>query len=222
MDDISKTDVSSETEIVIYSEIGDMTGLDLADSKETHFQIESNFINGNKCRVRKTIKNENIDYLFTIKIKDKDSEISKCVELNTVVDEEFFKTFFKTTDRIIQKYRYTFTRDIKLNIEGKEVTVPNIAYQVDVFFKKGYGVKGCIISEWCKIDIEIDKINDFLEKNYPNQSITKLTVNISDLPFKPKKSILSSDCSEEKEQKIKELWDNEYIIKREESMTEVY
>lgn len=218
MDDISKTDVSSETEIVIYSEIGNMTGLDLADSKETHFQIESNFDNGNRCRVRKTIRNENIDYIFTIKIVDKNSQISKCEELDKEVDEEFFKTFFKASDRIIQKYRYTFNKDIKINLEGKEIIVPNINYEVDVFFKKGYGVQGCVISDWCKIDIEIDKINEYLESNYPDLKDIKLSVSISDLPFKPKKSILSSDCTDLKKQKIKELWDNEFITIKEENM----
>lgn len=211
MTDISKTDVSTETEIVIYSEIGDMTGLDLADSKETHFQIESNFVNGVKTRVRKTIKNEKVDYIFTIKIKDKKSKVNKCEELNIEVDELFFKTFFKTAERIIQKYRYTFNKDIKININGKEIVIPNIDYQVDVFFKKGYGIKGCVVSGWCKIDIEIDKINEYLEKNYPNESKLDITVNITELPFKPKKHILSSDCTDAKKEKIKELWDNEFI-----------
>lgn len=218
MTDISKTDVSTETEIVIYSEIGDMTGLDLADSKETHFQIESNFVNGNKTRVRKTIKNDQVNYIFTIKIKDKNSQISKCEELNLDVDETFFNTFFKTSDRIVQKYRYTFNKEIKLSINGKEIIIPNIDYQVDVFFKKGYGVKGCTICDWCKIDIEIDKINEYLESNYPNEENVKLAINISELPFKPKKSIVSSDCTDTKKQKIKELWDNEFISFKDETM----
>ena len=219
LDNPNDSNTTVETEIVIYSEIGDMSGLDLADSKETHFQLESNFDNGNRCRVRKSIRNETVDYIFTIKVIDKNSEISKCEELNKEVDEEFFKTFFKVSDRIIQKYRYTFNKDIKINAEGKEIIVPNIKYEVDVFFKKGYGIKGCVISDWCKIDIEIDKINEYLESNYPDLKDIKLSVSISELPFKPKKSILSSDCTDMKKQKIKELWDNQFITLKEETMT---
>ena len=218
LDDSTNTDTTIETEIVIYSEIGEMSGLDLADSKEIHFQLESNFDNGNRCRVRKTIKDSKVDYVLTIKVLDKNSEISRCEELEKEVDEEFFKTFFKISDRIVQKYRYIFNREIKINRDGKEIIIPNINYEVDVFFKKGYGVESCVISNWCKIDIEIDRINEYLEKSYPDLKDLKLTVSISDLPFKPKKSILSSNCTDIKKQKIKELWNNEFVTIKKEDM----
>lgn len=210
--------VNTETEIVIYSEISNINGLELADSKEKHFQLETNFINGDKCRVRRTIKEEDINYTFTIKIKNKDSNISKCEELEKEVDELFFKTFFKTSDNIVQKIRYTFNRSISIIINGEKIIIPDINYEVDVFFKKDYGVRGCLVSDWCKIDIEIDKVISYLEENRPGDEDIEISLNISDLPFKPKNSILASNCTDKEKEKIKELWKNNFSTIREEYM----
>lgn len=213
LEDDSQTVKQKETELVIYSKITNHDGFSKANAKENHIQLSSKFKNDVGCRIRKTTKNDKVDYLFTFKLKDKESNIQTSEEFNTPVDETFFEGFKKVCDVYTDKTRYIFISDKNelTFTEGEEkrvITIPNVLYEVDVFNKEDGTV-----SDWCKIDIEVDTILNFLEKNHPELKNIKLNIKVSHLAFSPTDSIIDSDKTADQATFISSLWDNEFNIK---------
>lgn len=204
---------NKETEVAIYAKIGNPNGFVDANSKEQHEQIEGKFAKGPNCRVRKTTKDDNDSYVFTFKVKGESVEetVTANKEFNVEVDNDFFEAF-KTSvaEKFVLKTRYIFnSENVELtfvqNDEKKNITIPNIIYEVDVY-KKPDGS----LSEWCKIDVEVDTILNFLDKEYPELKDVKLNIKISQLPFRPEEAIIGSTEDEDKKAFLSNLWDNEF------------
>lgn len=214
MSDVSKTNVSKENEIVIYAKIGNAEGLKFATEKEEHTQLEATLNSGNRCRVRKVLKNDSIKYFYTLKVKQegKESNISSSTEYNTEVDEDFCKGFNQVADKVIYKNRYIFLKNIKITIDDKIIEIENVKHEVDLFKRFDSYTKQNITSDWCKIDIEIDAINKYIEDNYPDREDVKFTISITDLPFEPMTPIMSSTATEEQKDKLNQLWKEEFSI----------
>lgn len=202
-----KTTKSPENEIVLFAKIGDPEGFHHADEKEHHVQLEGAFTTGPRARVRETIKDDKTNYVFTIKVKQPPKEggelVSACVEDNTVVDKNFFETYKQVAERQIDKTRYTFHSDLvqltlkTANDVSTTVEIPQIKYEVDVFDND---------PEWCKIDIEVNVILDFLAKDYPDIKEIKLNLKVSHLPFKPTDVIIAASQSDEERVQVDALW----------------
>lgn len=199
-----------ETELVIYAHIGDPAGLDQCTSKERHVQVEGTFSTGVRCRVRHVNKGGQDDYSFTYKLKtnaeDGGSSVEASIEHTVPVDQPFFHDFMKAAERIILKTRYIFNSQritMTLNKDEEEpqvIEIPNVQFEVDVF--DGQPEDGM----WCKIDLEVDVILDYLKAHYPQVQKMALTATVTNLPFKPGNIMLSHAADEAVQEKISELW----------------
>lgn len=207
------TKQNKETEVAIYAKIGNPDGLQEANSFELQEQIEGKFAKGPKSRVRKTTKDNTDTYVFTFKVKSENTEevVRANKEFNVDVDKDFFEAF-KTSiaEKFVIKTRYIFnSENVELTFmqdsEKKNIAIPNIIYEVDVY-KKPDGT----LSEWCKIDVEVDNILNFLDKEHPGLKDVKLNIKISHLPFKPEEAILGTTQNEKEKAFLSDLWDNEF------------
>ncbi len=203
---------SLETEVVLYCRIGNPEALENAVRKEEHVQLEGEFVNGTRCRVRKTTRNEEVSYVFTYKLKDRkeqnDTVIESSDERNAVVDEAFFQGFYKIAFREIHKVRYVFSsQNVTLSLTSSEtgepvkVQLPNVEFEVDVFTNQPE--PGTL---WCKIDVEVDNILNFVKEKHPELKDVKLHLGVSNLPFAPQDIIQAATDDGGQRDRISELW----------------
>ena len=197
-----------ETEVVIFAKIGNMDGLQQANSQEHQLQLTTSLGKQNTCRVRRTSKDDAVEYTYTFKLKNatEGAVVPLQHEYNVAVTEDFFIGFKQVAEYAQDKIRYIFqsekiTLKYSENDEDKVIDVPDMIYEVDVF-KKADGT----FSEWCKIDIEIDKMMQYIDHNYPDIRDIKMSLKISHLPFEPKESFIGSENPE----RMDELYKNEY------------
>lgn len=209
------TNISEENEIEIYAKIGNFDGLHKANVTEKQIQITAKLgLNDNYCRVRKSTINGKDTYTYTFKVKNR-SEIDSIASRHEYTitlndDEEFFNSFKLIADKLQTKTRYIFNSDkITINYsdhdENKVIEIPDIKYEVDVYEKPNGE-----LSEWCKIDIEIDKIMQFIDHNYPDLKDIKLRISISHLPFEPIQSFMKDDSNPEIMSRIHDLFEHEF------------
>lgn len=213
LEEVNNTVVKKETEYVVYAKIGNPEGLKSAVSKEHHLQIEAALKSGAKTRVRATTKNNETKYEYTLKIKTKNEEGNEFnKEYNLEVDQTFMLAYKEAADKYVDKIRYKFTSEsviMKAVIDGNltELSIPNVEYEVDV-----YKNKEGKYSEWCKIDIEVDNILNFINSHHKNISDIKLVIKISHLPFEPRDAILVANATDEQHKFLSNLWDTEFNI----------
>lgn len=198
-----------ETEVVVYAKVGEPARLEECASYEDHVQLETKFQNGTRCRVRKTTKDTKDAYHFTFKIptvSDDKSGMESNQEVTVEVDEDFFKAFLQVAERKLVKRRYNFTSEnVTLTVQDqgqdRDIVIPNIQYEVDIYTKEDGQV-----SEWCKIDVEVDNIITYIESNHKEIGDIKLMVKVSQLPFAPSSTILAMNATDEQRIKIDEIW----------------
>ncbi len=198
---------SIEKELTVYAKIGEMDRLHLANRYEQHVQLEGKFSTKGRFRARRTIlgtpkkllSNEPVsellgEYTMTIKIPDESNSVDNAVRSNTEHSTEISKEFFEAMELIAEKKqikkRYFFdSKDIVIQIgsEKKRVVIPSIIYEVDVFQKHDGE-----ISEWCKIDLEVQDLFTFMKTNYPQVKQIDLKMILSTLPFKPSEFLVMS------------------------------
>jgi hypothetical protein len=205
-----KQSKANETEVVVYAKIGEFEGLKLADSKEDHIQLEGKFGNGVNCRVRKVTREEGVKFFFTYKLNHKTvgSAIDSIQEYTVEVDESFFEGFRFVATRELKKTRYNF-KSSKVTLttdQSKTIDHSNVNYEVDVYTKADGE-----LSDWCKIDVEVDIILDTIEEEHPDSKDIKFTVKVKHLPFKPYESILAMNANDEQKLKLDDIW-KEFVL----------
>lgn len=225
---------SSETEVVVYCKVMNFDGLQQASRVELHEQLETQFSNGTRCRVRKTTQgavvaveseepepvtemllgNSGTDaYVFTFKVPSGSEEgFDAHTEFSVPVDKDFFEGFRAVADHRLMKTRYVFASNkiILQYVEGQDdriIEVPNITYEVDVYLDSSGQ-----ICEWVKIDIEIDPILDHLKVHYPDLNNIKLNVKITHLPFEPADPILTLSATDDQQTFIDVLWRDHFRL----------
>lgn len=203
-----------ENEITIFAKIGNIEGLKQAVRQEGQIQIEARLGAENHCRVRRTDKAGEVGYMYTFKLRNASNSapVASKHEFNLPVDEDFFNGFKQVADKEQNKTRYIFesekiTLSYKENDEDKVLDIPDVIYEVDVF-KKADGT----ICEWCKIDVEIDQVMQFLEHNHPELKNINMTVKITHLPFEPKDSFICSGPDDENHARVAALYEHEFCI----------
>jgi len=174
----NKTNKSSENEIVVYAKLLSMAGLSTL-TPIRQVQIQGRFIDGTRCRVRKTTKvidgGSKDDYEFTFKVKDISKKYDSCIEYNTVVNSDFLEGFIGTAECVVIKDRYIInSTSVTLAIDGESILLPNLAYEIDIFFNE----EG-IALDWCKIDIEVDALLDHIDLNYADISQINLRLALT-------------------------------------------
>lgn len=199
-----------ETELVLYAKVNEPTMLDQCSDKERHVQVEGTFSTGVRCRVRHINKGGEDTYEFTYKLKSETKEggnnVEACVEHTVAVDKPFFDDFLKVAERVITKTRFIFNSQrisMKLNKDSEDaevIEIPNVQFEVDVFDNQPQE------ELWCKIDLEVDNILNFLKTNYPQVKDIKLVATVTTLPFKPDNILLGHSQDDKVKDKISELW----------------
>ena len=120
--------------------------------------------------------------------------------------------FRDVAEQGVLKTRYEFASDtITLTYveadERHDIEVPDITYEVDVYVDQ----QGQVY-EWCKIDIEVDAILDYLTQHHPELQNIKLNVKISHLPFEPSDAILTLSATDEQKAFVDSLWQDHYRL----------
>ena len=209
--------MKQETELTFYGKIGNWSGFEQALSMEVQ-QQHSFFFNQDdekkksQMRVRSTVKDGVAVYEQTIKLPvfNSDTQTFGNQEFSVEITEEFFHAWIKATQVYgIHKLRYIFlSKNVELDIgNGEVITLPEIKYEVDVFLNKN-GDK----SKWCKIDIEMDHILDYLKEQHKDISKFDVKVKISSLPIQLENVFSAKTDNEEEKKAIAHFWNTFQIV----------
>lgn len=205
----------TETELVVYCKVGYFEGLKEAVKKERQDQYEiksSNDKNGSKgcVRIRKTVCSDGVSIVLTNKVRTEDSNLSISEEYNTDITQEHFDAFAKICSKKTIKDRFIFmVKNVSIGVTGEStstIEVPELKFEVDVFLKEGG-----TYHEWCKIDIELDPLLKLMNESDMNITDFNLTINVSNLPFKPADAFVGSNATEE-QNKILDYFYSEVFI----------
>lgn len=204
-----------ENEVTVYAKIMNPEALNQATRKEDHVQVEAKLSNGARTRVRKVTSNGKVDYISTLKTPgSKSATLSSNFEAEASVTEEYFNLFSTISERTLVKTRYSFVYQqfaFTLFIDGDKqiITIPEIVYEVDVFTRDDGEV-----SQWCKIDVELDAIAQHIKAAHPDYREFDFVLKINHLPFHPTEAILSKDKDPAKMKIMSDLWENEFIRRK--------
>lgn len=211
------TKISEETEITVFGRLDSFEPLNEFNEVEDHIQLETKFSNGKKARVRKTIKNGEVDYELTFKSNksisgDVQPTIPTTVEHTIKVDSLIFDYFKTVCEKAFYKKRYTQrSKNVQLVINIDEETqqtieLPELLFQIDVYEKQSGG-----FSQWCKIDIEIDKIKRKIKELYPDCEVSiAIKLSLKNLPINLLDSIIKETADKVDLEIIDNLFKDEY------------
>ena len=209
----SKDKVEKEQEVTIYAEMSEPSGLAQAYDQEEHIQAEIKVDETHRIRVRKTTKKEGTPtYHMTSKVTISNEEGLRVFDEQTSeISEEAFDVFMKVVDKYQKKARYYFKVEKLVISEGGEnnsLEVDDFKYEVDVFTNNA-GKQ----STWCKIDLEIQDLQEKIKEAGINTDKFNLTVGAGSLPFKPTNFIIMDKyTSEEDITKVTELYNTQFLI----------
>ena len=210
---VKKDDPKREDEVVFYAVMTNPDGLRLADSKVTQQQCEIKVKNKGRVRVRKYSK-EGLDPTFelTFKTKSNNAGIEGSIEQNNDINQNIFDGFRALCSEEMTKDRFCFpVKSIQITSDKgtEDVDIEGIFYEVDVFFNEDGSY-----NENIKIDLEVNKLLDYINQKRPDIGDFRLNVKIMDLPFKPHQVIVKDkNTTEEDNQKIQHLYDTIFIKK---------
>lgn len=203
-----------EEEITIYAKIGNMDGLSQASSMEQHEQAEIKTDIG-RIRIRKTTRNGRVPvYDLTTKKPITSGATVNNRERSKSISEDVYNVFMDVCPTFMAKTRYTFKSEqlrIKRGDMESTIKTSEFNFEVDVFTKADG-----TISNWCKIDIEVDKIAEIMKENGISVEQIKLIAVISRLPFEPNNIVIDDGKDEDpdKQELLKELFTSEFLITR--------
>ena len=193
--------MSKEIELAFFCEVTEPAGYAEAIAVEDHLQYEYRppaDENGNRrgrVRIRMTKKNGIVSYTQTIKTPiDKDSKLGDHEE-TIEISESFFETWRKAFCSSGQKkIRYVYLAEqVVLKVDQNSITMPKVKFQVDRF----YNAEGKM-SQWVKVDIEIQDIVDYLKDGEADIKNAKFDIDFSNLPLGIKRvvSMVTEDPDE--------------------------
>ena len=208
-----------EQEIIILAKMGDPTQLSKASRYESRIQANIFTKEGNKFRIRKSVRSNNPPYftLTTKRYTDSGGITKKCIERTTEISPDTFNNLILNTAEDITAYtRYFFPietltfqkdgNDVQISLKGKK-----IYWEVDVFQKEDD-----TNSEWVKIEVEVQDFIPILEENNIDINGTFETcLKMSNLPIKPKDIIVVSEKSNDPDRNalIDYIFQNEIQVK---------
>jgi hypothetical protein len=214
------TSKSSEKEVTIYGIIKNTDGLKKADKiiEQEQYEIKPDKKQGlgGKIRVRKETIGEQVTYEMTVKVKQAQSVVDHSMEYTVPIDSEMFQAFKSIASSGMIKTRYVFNiKRVKFVDESDEDTKvsalfkkPDAAYEVDVF----HDAEGFAFG-WCKIDLELDVINDLVRQKIDTDSKIKIIAKISKLPFKPENCFIGSMADERQKLLLDDLYTHVFTVK---------
>ncbi len=203
-----------EDEVTIYAKIMNPEGLAQASYIEQHEQAEVKTKAG-KIRIRKTTQNGRLPtYELTTKTPVASQGTFKNIETTKKINEEIYNMFMSVCSDFMSKTRYVFKAEqlrIKRGDMDATIKTNELKYEVDVFTKADGS-----ISQWCKIDLEVDKIAEILTANNVTVQNLKLVASISGLPFEPDYVAIDNRDNDDPDRKafITALYQKEFLIPR--------
>lgn len=193
---------TKETELYFYGRVTNTDGFEQAVSQEIHEQYEyrPGGYGSSKVRIRATTIDGKVTYTETIKVPTKKDDTAQiCTEATVEITEDYFeacKKLYAVTG--VKKIRYVFlSKKVSLNTNGEAVLLPEVKYEVDVLLDK-QGNR----SKWCKIDIEIDSVLNFLKENHPDVKDFDATVSLKSLPIGLEDVFNASSPTEEQKEAL--------------------
>lgn len=207
--------VENEKEITILCKIGNFEGLQQSFDNEHHLQAQICKNDKGMVRIRKTTfvgKRTNTPAIeLTTKTQISDGGIRSVQEKTEPIDESIFSQLLEVAEKYMDKTRYLFKMEtLEVSFEDKIYDLSDIGlvYEVDVFKKKDGSV-----SQWCKIDVEVQGIEEKLKELNLDVEKISFKVVISKLPFEPTDFILvDEEENADKQELIRELFDNEFLV----------
>lgn len=206
-----------ESEIEIYAQITDFSGLEQATAIELQLQGEIKIpVEGGepiRQRVRATTPAPDLlnnakqiaKYELTCKTAIQESNgIRSMMEDTTEIERTFGNWFLRNVAKnIIVKKRFKFpSREVKIETENGAIVLPEVIFEVDVF-SNGDWTKPCPI---CKIDIEMDPVLNYLKEHHPDLTNIATKIKVSHLPFKPEHITPVLNEDESIKEKVKQFW----------------
>ncbi len=203
-----------EKEITIYARITNPQGLEEAYSREEQVQGEIKIDADSRLRVRKTTqKDQEPVYTMTSKIALANEDGLRSFEEKTEnIDEPTFTLFIQSLSSYQKKTRYLFNIEKIVAESGeagdeKALSIDGFKYEVDVFTN----TEGKT-SEWCKIDLEIQDLEEKFKEAGIDVDTFNITVGASKLPFAPADAfVMSADTSKEDRDKLTQIYDTEFL-----------
>jgi hypothetical protein len=214
------TSKSSEKEVTIYGLIKNTEGLKQADQiiEQEQYEIKPDKKRGlgGKIRVRKETIGEQVTYEMTVKVKQSQTIVDHSMEYTVSIDSEMFEAFKSIASSGMIKTRYVFNvKKIRFTDDSDENAVvagifkkPDASYEVDVF----HDAEGFMFG-WCKIDLELDVINDLVRQKIDDESKLKIVAKVSELPFKPEKCFVGSVADDRQKLLLDDLYQHVFTIK---------
>lgn len=193
-----------EEEITIFAKVGDFNGFAKADSSSNIQELSTLIPGRGKSRHRKISDGDGTHYIANIKGFGQGDVVKTALDEDIASTAAFYEAGRMLADRLVIRDRFVFTGSTAcLTIGGKEVMVPPIDFQVDVFHRFD-GRE----SEWVKIDIEVNRLMDALRSMGKDKSDLELEIRVSHLPFLPQDAFIVSDKNTPEEKAlVKKIWE---------------
>lgn len=203
----------NERESTIYARMTNPAGLWQA-AKVLHQEQAQIKAPGGNIRVRmERVDGANAwEYTLTTKhftaaengVKDADEETK-------VIDEQAYRMFKSVCKEYMRKTRFVFMVE-RLIIEKPgvrtEIELKDVKYEVDVFYKQNGEV-----SEYVKIDVELQAIKPQLDALGIELDVTDLTARISRLPFAPVAAFVDDGRGGKMREFISMLYESQFLRK---------
>lgn len=203
--------VKPESELYFYARVGNRDGLSQATATELHDQWEYKFPNDEqgkpkgKQRIRATTIDGEVRYEETLKTPvDLGKHMAANVEATTTIDKDYFEAWkqaLRTTGCVKQRYTFLSQNVVLTTTDDQEVKLPEVKYEVDVLIDPQGNP-----SKWCKIDIEIDPILDYLSEHHADITSFDALVKLSHLPFEPQDAFVGNSEDPAHQEAVKAFW----------------
>lgn len=193
-----------EEEVTIFAKIGDFNGFNKADDSANIQELNTFLPGKGKYRHRKISDGNGTFYVVNIKGLGEGGVVKAALDEDLPSTAAFYEAGRAMADRLVIRDRFLFNGSpAALTIDDKEVLLPPIDYQVDVFHRFD-GRE----SEWAKIDIEVNRLLDAIRSMGKDPDNVELTIKVSHLPFLPQDAfIVSNDNTPEEKALIKKIWE---------------
>lgn len=184
----------AETELVLFAKFNNFKGFSEAAQKIKLWQYVAKLGEHNTCRVRRDNSTGKFKNTYTFKLTKVTSDNSQQrMEYNVAVDDDFLEGFKTLAFKLEDKIRYVFkVKDIPIQfmVNGKIINkvIDEVIYEIDLFLNNTG-----VITDWCKIDIELDSIKKKLNGKYDENVEKQILENIKTLPFEPTDIFLEND-----------------------------
>lgn len=203
---------SKEVEATIYARITKPQGLTEASGSEQQEQAEIKIDKKRRLRVRKTTRPGQAPiYELTVKIRTSNTkELTEATEQTQGIPVELYETIKSIVPNYQTKTRYYFNVEeiiVATSHGEKQVPIKGLTYEVDVYINdKGQ------VSDWCKIDLELQDFEDRLKAAGVKIASFNLKLALTKLPFRPADFIvIDSKSIDKNNEKLTQIYEHQFL-----------